>query len=702
MPCQSSLCPSASRRSLSRIALFGLTSALTGSLTPAFALAEEDTVYLGEITISANYWQELARKSPVTATVLGTGGLAQSVSPDLDAVAGHSANTVFQRANSQERLVVRGMSAFDNALSDPVGYLVNGVALPMGTIQLPHFFAASSVTLLKGPQGTTFGRNSEAGLLIFDTIPPGSRNGGEINLGLSMPDAGGSPLGSNGSILWSGRLVNGPALAFGLEYAQDPGVISNPVTGADDGGKNSRVTGFAAAEWDVQDGGYLRLTTLTEDQKFNKEQFRYISGPLTTNRYESVYSDPSWERRRASITALEYGTSLDELDLTAITGLTTFDRNFVLDFDGSPLPLGVTEMDVRDRTLSQEIRLTSTNAGPMKWVLGFNTFKQSTDADFNLGAMSTDRHTKIDQTGAAIYGFAEYSLLERFRLGVGLRVDHISSDAWQSFTSPMMSLRYEGSDSSTTLLPKLTLAYDISNATTIHASYSRGYMPAGYNYGFANSADSLTYAAEYSWNAEIGVKNEFASGATLNVAAFHTTVKDKQITETIPGAAQYISNAGEAKSYGIEAELTVPLGAGWEIAANAGWQRARATSFQTTSMDLTTGALVPVNWSGNALPMAPETTWGLALSHQGDVWRGKVSLNGSGGYWFDPGNTVRQQSFMIADAEVSRKFGDGELTLWVKNLFDEEYYSAAASTIRGVVAEDGGPRTIGVNWKMTW
>ena len=77
MPCQSSLCPSASRRSLSRIALFGLTSALTGSLTPAFALAEEDTVYLGEITISANYWQELARKSAVTATVLGTGGLAQ-------------------------------------------------------------------------------------------------------------------------------------------------------------------------------------------------------------------------------------------------------------------------------------------------------------------------------------------------------------------------------------------------------------------------------------------------------------------------------------------------------------------------------------------------------------------------------------------------------------------------------------------------
>lgn len=346
--------------------------------------------------------------------------------------------------------------------------------------------------------------------------------------------------------------------------------------------------------------------------------------------------------------------------------------------------------------------MTSTSEGSLKWVVGLNAFNQDTDADFNLGAMSTDRHTEIDQIGAAAYGFAEYALADRLRVGAGLRVDHISSDAWQSFTSPLAKLRYEGSDSSTTVLPKLTLAYDLSDSTLVHASYARGYMPAGYNYGFANSADSLTYAAEYSWSAEIGVKQEFANGATLNLAAFHTTVKDKQITETIPGAAQYISNAGEAESYGIEAELTAPLGAGWEIAANAGWQRARATSFRTTSMDLTTGTLVSVDWSGNALPMAPETTWGLAVAHQGEVWRAQLSLNGSGGYWFDPGNTVKQEGFVTVDAEVSRKLGNGELTLWAKNLFDEEYYSAAASTIRGVVVEDGSPRTFGVNWKMTW
>lgn len=684
------------------VAFLALTTSLAGSLLPLTARAGEDTVHLREITIFASYWEELARKAAATATVMSEDDLSRPVSPDLDAMAARSANTVFQRANSQERLVVRGMSAFDNALSDPVGYLVNGVPLPMGTIQLPHFFGAESVTLLKGPQGTTFGRNSEAGLVRFDTIAPGSREGGEVNLGLSGSDAGASPLGGNGSILWSGQMADGPAVSLGLEFAHDPGVISNPVTGADDGGKNRRATGFAGVKWELQDAGYLKLTTVGEDQKFNKEQFRYISGPLATGRYESVYSDPSWERRRTSVTAFEYGTGFDGFDLVAITGFTTFDREFVLDFDSSPLPLGVTGMDVRDRTVSQEVRLTSNGEGPLKWTVGANAFRQRTDADFNLGAMSTDRHTEIDQTGAALYGFSEYSVTDRLRLGAGLRVDHISSDAWQHFASPMANLRYQGSDTSTTLLPRLTFAYDLSDATTVHASYARGYMPAGYNYGFANSADSLTYDAEYSWNIELGVKHEFTNGTALGLAAFHTTVKDKQITETIPGAAQYISNAGEAESYGIEAELTVPLGRGWEIAANAGWQRARATSFNTTSMDMATGSLVPVDWSGNALPLAPETTWGLALSHQGDVWRGRVSLQGSGSYWFDPANSVKQKGFVTVDAEISRKFGAGELTLWAKNLFDEEYYSAAANTIRGVVVEDGSPRTIGLDWRATW
>ena len=690
------------RARLRPIAVFTLTTALASCLLPASPQAEEAATDLKAIKIFANFWEEMASKSATTATVLTDRDLDQPVTPDLDAVVARSANTVFQRANAQERLVVRGISAFDNALSDPVGYLVNGVPLPMGTIQLPHFFAAETVTLLKGPQGTAFGRNSEAGLLSFETIRPGTREGVTVRLGAEGSDAGAAPVGGNGSAIWSGRIEDGPGLSFGLEAAHDPGVMSNPVTGSKSGGKSRRATGFGGLEWELNDGGHLRLTTMAEDQKFNKEQFRYIAGPLATDRFQSAYSDPSSENRRSTVSALEYKGVFDTFDLTAITGLATFDRDFRLDFDGSPLRLGVTSMDLSDRTVSQEIRLTSANGESLKWTLGVSGFRQWTRADFDLGSMSTYRHTEIDQTVAALFGFAEYALSERFRLGSGLRIDHVSSSAWQRFTSPRSSLRYDSSDNTTELLPKFTAAYDLTGATTVHASLARGYMPAGYNYGFANSAASFGYDAEHSWAAEAGIKHQLDNGGSLAFTGFHTTVTNKQITETIPGAAQFISNAGEAKIYGIEVEAVAPLGRGFELVANAGLQRARATSFQTTSVNVATGMLMPVNWSGNALPLAPDVTWGLALAHRGEVWSGRISLSGSSGYWFDPGNTVKQKGYMTVDAEVSRKIGNGELTLWAKTLFDEAEDSAAASTPRGVVAEDGSPRKIGLNWRLTW
>lgn len=136
-----------SRTPKTRATLLVMTTALTTTgLIPERAIADDDIIYLGEITIFSNFWEELARKAAATATVLDEEDMSQSISPDLDAVTEKSANTIFQRANSQERLVVRGMSAFDNALSDPVGYSVNGVPLPMGTMQLPHFFLVSRMS----------------------------------------------------------------------------------------------------------------------------------------------------------------------------------------------------------------------------------------------------------------------------------------------------------------------------------------------------------------------------------------------------------------------------------------------------------------------------------------------------------------------------------------------------------------------------
>ncbi|EPX84095.1 TonB-dependent receptor [Salipiger mucosus] len=684
------------------------STCLLMAILPAFcafpALAQETPYELPPIFVSVHHWDELASQAATSATVLTPQDRDGTPKRDLQAITDRSANVVFQRANSGERLVVRGISAFDNALADPVGYRVNGVSLPLGTLQLPHFFAADQVTLLKGPQGTTIGRNSEAGLLSYDTLAPGSLDGWQAEIGVNGSDAGASPLGANGSLLYSGWLNDDVALTFGAEMAGDQGVITDPATGVDDGGKSERLTAVFGVQWALENGASLRLTSVAEHEDLNKEQFRYVSGPQATGRFQSSYSDPSSETRDMSVTALEYSQSFDGFDLTAITGFTTFNRDFTLDFDSSRLPLGVTTLDLEDRMLSQEIRLTSPEgAGPLKWSAGVHVYRQKTDVAFNLGALSTDRQTEITQSGIGLYGFGEYAVNDRLRLGAGVRLDWTESDATQQLTTMAGSSRYEGSQSDLTVLPKLTAAYDVTPDTTLYGTLARGYLPGGYNYAFASDAGSLTYDPEYSWSFETGVKKDFASGAALRLAGFYTRIDDKQIAETIPGAAQRISNAAEAETYGIEAEASAPLGQGWSVRATAGWQKARATSFETTVFDPGTGGLRPVDYSGNALPLAPETTYGLALSYDGrNGWSGEIALNGSGNYYFDPGNTIEQDGYHAVDVSVSRQFDKGKLTVWATNLFDEEYYASAANTVRGTVVEDGAARRFGVNYRMEW
>ncbi|WP_460275751.1 TonB-dependent receptor [Celeribacter sp. ULVN23_4] len=683
------------------IALF---SAL--NTAPAFA-ADDSVMLLDPIIVSPNYWDEPADQAATSVTVLDQDGLDAAKSPDLGAIASESSNVLFQSANSAERLVLRGMSAFDNALTDPIGYQVNGVSLPLGTMQVPHFFAAEQVTLLKGPQGTTAGRTAEAGLLSFDTIAPGALGGWRASVGIEGADAGADALGGTASILYSDWINAETALTFGIETSGTTGVISDPL-GDDDGGETSRVNAVVGATWMLDNGADLTLNTVIEHEDFNKEQFRYIDGALATDRYVSSYSDPSSETRDSSVTSLTYRQSFDGFDLTSITGFTTFDRAFDLDFDGSQLALGVTEMDLSDRMLSQELRFTSTGSDEFKWAAGIYAFHQDTDVDFNLGSMSTDRHTEIDQTGVALYGTAEYLVAERLTLGAGLRLDWIDSEAEQTLTTSSGSSTYEANDTGLTALPKLTASYALAPETTLYANIARGYMPAGYNYGFASDADSLSYDAEYSWAGEIGVKHHLSERASLNVAGFYTKVKDKQITETIPGASQRISNAAEAESYGLEAELRADLSASWKLHATAGWQKARANSFETTVYDMSTGGLSAVDYSGNDLPMAPSVTYGLALAYDGaGPWSGTLSLNGSGDYYFDAANTIKQDGYRIVNASISRSLGQGKLgqstvTLWATNLFDADYYAVAANTVRGTVVEDGAPRTFGLSFTTEW
>lgn len=669
-----------------------------GMFVATTAMAQEEPFVLDTIFVDARLFEEPTENVPGSATLKFPSELGPQKTVDLGKVTEDVPNVTFQKTNADERLIIRGISAYPNALADPVGVLVNGVALPLGTVQAPTPIALDRATILVGPQGAHYGRNSEAGLVSLEFAAPGGEDVVRGRLTAAEDN-------TFAETVYLNRRIGNLGLVFALDGEQSDGQISNPITGSSDGGERDRLTGYAGVSFVTDGGTTIELTHVGESEEFGKEQFRYSDGLFATDRFESAYSDPSSETRDIRVTSLRIRHSFEWGEFTAITGATGFDREFTLDFDTAPINLGVTEFDLEDRLISQEFRFASPpdSDGPWKWSAGISAYTQDTDTIFDLSAVAavgaTLRDTEITQDGVALFGFAEYAVTDRLRLGMGARLDRVSSSATQVFTSALGSSTYSADQSDTEFLPKITAAYDLNGRTLIYGSVSRGYLAGGYNYNFANSAETFTFEPEFTTTAELGLR--YISGRTsVDLAAFYSDVTDKQIVEVVPGGAQRVDNAASVEAYGVEGRVEYLLDDTWTLSGSLGLLNATARSFDTAVFGPTGPVLV--DYSDNELPFAPDATYALGVGYDQGSWFGNLALNGFSAFFFDVANTLEQSAFATVDASVGWRKGRFEVALWATNLFDEEFLATALSTPRGTLVEDGQGRRVGLTVSAEW
>lgn len=664
------------------------------ALPVAQAMAQDEPQDLGTLLLNARLFEEPAREVPGRVSVRVPEDLVPQTGVDIGDVVREIPNVVLQQTNAEERFIIRGISAYNTALADPVGVIVNGVALPLGTIQVPALIALEQAAVFPGPQGAHYGRNSEAGVISLEFAAPGAEDKTRAALSFAQHDA------YRGSVYFN-RKVGRLGAVLALEYEDTGGQITNTVTGDNQGGERERFTGYVGASLETDSGTTIELTHLAENDEFGKEQFRYTTGFLVTPRFQSNYNTRSSEERHSGVTSLRVRHSFDAVDFTSVMGYTTFDRSFILDFDTSPLTLGVTQFDLDDRHFAQEFRLSTPEGGNGRWdwSAGVSFYTQDTDVAFNLGAFGINRVTDIEQTGFAVFGFAEYDVTDRLRLGAGARVDWNDASATQQFITGGFTNSYRANLSDVEFLPKLTAAYDVSDTALIYGSLAQGYLPGGFNYNFASSAATFTFGPEFSTTFEIGARFDWLA-TSFDIAAFYTEVDDKQIVQLVPGGAQRISNAAKVEIYGLEAKAKHQMTSSLSLRGAVGLQNAEATSFRTTVFGPV--GPTPVDFSGNDLPFAPNMTYSLGADYDNGTWLGNLSLQGSGRFFFDPANALRQDGYATLDASIGRRIGNATVTLWATNLFDANYFTTALSTPRGNLVEDGPGRAVGFNVAVDW
>ncbi|MEO7990002.1 MAG: TonB-dependent receptor [Chryseolinea sp.] len=375
---------------------------------------------------------------------------------------------------------------------------------------------------------------------------------------------------------------------------------------------------------------------------------------------------------------------------------------------------------------TQEFKFTSpASASNLKWTGGIYLFHQESPVKQGIHygedvayfyPDATPDSTSISTgtgktTGYAFFGQATYTFFEKLDVIGGLRYDfeHKIQSVMGEFqigTNPIETTFANTSSSAdfNAISPKIGLAFRGSENTNLYFNYSRGFRTGGFTQFVSNPSQLqlLSYKPEYSSNFEIGLKETFLDNKLrFNVAAFYIRAKDVQVpTLVLPQAITVTRNAGELESKGFEAEISTTPFPNFQIDYNFGYTNAKYTTLKLPE----NGA--EVDYKGNRQLFTPDITSMLAAQYNWNLSTSqniKLILRGEwmylGDQYFDLTNTIKQSGYSLLNARVGVTAKGWEFFIWGRNLSNEKYISYAYDF---GAAHLGDPRNYGVTLRKNF
>lgn len=690
---------------------------------------------LEEVTVTAQKREQSLQEVPVAVTAFNEDSLVENGVSDLSDIQKLTPNTTLQVSrgtNSTLTAYIRGIGQQDPlwGFEPGVGIYVDDiyVARPQGAVM--DVFDVERIEVLRGPQGTLYGKNTIGGAVKYVTKKLTGDTEFRIRGGLGSYN--------QRDLVLSGQtgITDTAAIGFALASYQRDGYGENVITGADNYNKDI-VSGRVSLELNPSEALWIRLAA-DSTQDDSNARFGFLmedapTGPET--QLDSVYdhmsnmpSDNSVETSGVSLTA-EWQMS-DRITLKSMTASRTGDTETNIDFDSINRPDFDVPAYYKDEQLTQEFQL-SWAGDSANLVSGIYYYDGSAEGGFDavLGMYGITQNVSgsVDTQSIAAYANYEMSLTDQLNLTLGGRytIDEKSADVYKGnylgVYSPMFADRYDGTPAMETpyailtdysnsdewgqFSPKAGVNYQFDNDTMVYASYSSGFKSGGFDMRGDASVNPETvdgYDPETVDTYEFGLKTQLLDNRIrLNAAAFHTNYDDMQVTvQTFSEATQSFSsaviNAGQSEIQGLELEMMASI-------------TDRLTSnivLGYTDTDyievIDSGINIADQWG--AFQYSPTKTALGQLSYSMDVLGGELSLNSSVSYrsemqiYAAPG-PLDVDSVTLFDAGATYFSGDGnwQLSLQGKNLGDEEYRNAGYTAFGWVTGYYGTPRTLALS-----
>jgi iron complex outermembrane receptor protein len=326
------------------------------------------------------------------------------------------------------------------------------------------------------------------------------------------------------------------------------------------------------------------------------------------------------------------------------------------------------------------------------------------------GNFSTINTTKALSSGIAFFGQATYTIGKKLDITGGLRYDYERKEQsvlgeYQPDGSPTPIFETRPDTSATVSFnafsPKATLAYHLSDANTLFASYSRGFRAGGMTPLSSDPSQPplYPYDPEFSNNIEIGSKNVLLGNKlSVNVSIFYVKVNDAQVpTLVLPDAFTITKNAGKLTSKGVDLHVSATPVKDFQIEYNLGWNDATYDELKVPQNG------EEVDLEGKSQIFTPNVTSMTALQYGIDLGKARIVLRGEwmmlGKQYFDLANSISQSSYSVFNTRLGVVVNKFEVMLWGRNLGDETYiayaYDFGATHL-------GNPRNVGMSVRMNF
>ena len=715
-------------------------------------------VKLGEVIVSS-LKETSPQQTPVSSSILSTNQINAAQISNIRELSGQVPNFFIPNYGSamSTTAYIRGIGSRNSGQSMAL-YVDNVPYFDKSTFDF-DFYDIKQIEVLRGAQGTLYGRNAEGGILNIYTLSPLSFQGTKMSLNVGNYGLVNFKLGHYAKIADNlGYSVSG-------YYNHFNGFFTNLFTQKPADASTS-AGARAKLEWNISPD--FKAQYIINFDYVDQGAFPYGAyNPTNGKTAQPNFNDQSTYKRSMLTNSLFLQYKTKNWILSSVTSHQYFKDDMKMDNDFTPMSFFSLQQKQKQSAFNEELILKSNSKSNYQWSFGVTGFIQQLDIDapFNLESdaikymlqpsftgmgmtiadsiLSTPGLYNTKTSGGAIFHQSTFNNLfvKGLSLTAGLRVDYEKIDLDYNTGSAMHikmgqttylfadTLKNNLSVQFSELLPKIALKYEWSNRQFVYANVSRGYKAGGYNVqmfadlvdkGITNPAatqkdaimNSISYKPEFSWNYEFGGQClSFNNHLKSSISIFYMDLSNLQLTQFVPkGLGRKISNAGAAVSKGVELSFDANVGGGFSIDLNYGFANATFTNYTDSvgTVNPTTHKTTysKVDYNGKFVPYAPQSTLNVSAIYEYafkncfiDQLMLTAQYTGVGKIYWTEANDISQDFYSQVNAKVAIKKGGIGLELWTKNLFNTKYNAFYFNSSGSQFFQQGNPVQLGATLK---